>query len=1586
MKEDRRRDIKFTRILGCRGTSTSLLLEHDYGELNLPWDEIHHVFAARIKGFEAGETPIIIMAARNQENLFFIDGHKISPRLFNFEDSRLDEKFERAPAPSKTMDLSERKFKWVTQSICSHLQKAYVDNTIAECIKGSTFFLPSFSSLKEAAAHCHEVMQTGSGQERKSLPEAQDEQKRISTPSTTREEWRQGMVIEGHFTIEDVKWGGMGIVYIVFDSQNARFYAVKTFQEKYLWNEAAIKQFVKEAEIWIDLGKHRNIVRAEFVKIIEGKPYIFLEYVPGAVLDDLMTQEMLPVKKSMELALQFCEGMGYAFRKLGLIHRDIKPSNCIVTKEGALKITDFGLGKIFDGAPLEGEMVPIPQRKPRSKKTSTSTTMVGTLPFMAPELFTNLKSSTVKSDIYSFGVLFYMMLTGINPFYHDDPNELIGKHLSEDPDPPHKLNSEVPAELSAIVKKCLRKKPAQRYENFDEIREALEKLYEQVFGLPYAQVDTGDMISEEDWINKGISLSSLNRDREALITFDQALQLNPHSIGAMIQKSRSLLRLKLLDEAMFLTDEVLDADRENWEAWYMHGEVLRARGTKEEALASYERALELDPKRAEILGSMGILLNEMGWVENALLHLDWALQRNPKLEEIWSYKGRMLIKQYKYEEASKCFDQAIEINPRMHSAWSSRGEVLYRLGFFAEAIEAYRTAITIDPQSLRERLRIGSCYVELGDRDRAFLSYDQVLKRKHDEIDAYLAKAALLEEMDLLEEAVRTLRKSLAYEPYNRQALMQLAKLYIRGADFEKSLSICEKLNKLGEENWEVILLRESSSHWIKRKKLVTDAIADIKPIDEEMIYRDIPTILSVFPDIQDAMYNLKASIVKKEDARKRLLLASLLRLTGNLPDAIEAAEKAVDLGGDSEPARKLLQDLIRLSDELKERQKSKKGILGTIIRRESKERSFEELFSSAMEKMSQKDYQAALGLFQECIEKNPDAAYCQFYLGVCCEMMGDREGGRKHLGSFIERFPDSPGYFKHAILSPSGEEQKQKEWLFRKWIGMLPRDPGPWLTFLRYLINEGEIDFARAMAKEIIRKYANNWNLSKKSQEFWSLLGVLELFIGNTLRASHFFTRSLGFRQKDPLALAGSAKCMEARGNFVEAGRMYEDLTLDGHSTVFSLYQTACLKLEDGSSADALRLINRALEAKPESLLLAYKKAQIYLESRDYGSFWNYYYSIYHMEEKFPSLHVLRTKAFCETEKMNEAFSSVRNGLNADPDNIILLDLLAFLNLRANLPERAMETFDRILKLRALYDRCSLGKGIACFMLGQYKEALVHFQKYLIVNPLEISPYICLGITYSHLGSHQPASLFLRNAVKMKSGNALAWVNLGIYYCRGGRYLPALRYAEWALRLEAGRSDAWLCKSKAEQELGRLEEAYRSVQQALYYSPQDLYGWIQRGIIEFQMQNYKLSLASFSRASEIDGSKAMLWNNRCTAAIFCRELQEARVSVERALNLEPEMFQALLGKAVLSKLLNEQDSFIAATGKARAIDADMFQKWYLQYTALKQGNYQDALSVHEVMPLPFQPPQYSLPKIGEPLKPPHYPLLDRNFDGEMPI
>jgi serine/threonine protein kinase len=349
--------------------------------------------------------------------------------------------------------------------------------------------------------------------------------------------WKRGDRILDRYEIHDIKKGGMGAVYLCFDHRYKMPVAIKTLltlSNTGLSHEDLLDKFYLEAESWVRLEKHKNIVQAIGVERIEGQPYILLEFITedenrGADLSGWLQNEgRLSFQDSLNFAIQFCTGMEHAekvFKSMGkpFVHRDIKPGNIMVSHDKIIKITDFGLVKTFD----------------HSKEDIF--VGAGTPPYMSPEQFEGKKDIDIRSDIYAFGCVLYEMLTGNPPFVCKTMENYFYNHLKVIPDPVVNRIPEVPEKLNHLIMKCLEKEPERRYKDFSVLKNELLDMYYVLTGI---KIQENIDVELESWerINKGIALVKLGYRKDAVLDYNYAMEIDKNAVGTLLPPDLSKIR------------------------------------------------------------------------------------------------------------------------------------------------------------------------------------------------------------------------------------------------------------------------------------------------------------------------------------------------------------------------------------------------------------------------------------------------------------------------------------------------------------------------------------------------------------------------------------------------------------------------------------------------------------------------------------------------------------------------------------------------------------------------------------------------------------------------------------------------------------------------------------------------------------------------------------------------------------------------------------------------------------------------------------------------------------------------------------
>ena len=263
--------------------------------------------------------------------------------------------------------------------------------------------------------------------------------------------------------------GGMGEVYRARDPRIGREVAIKLLPEQLSGDADRLRRFEQEARSAGQLN-HPNILAIFDAGTDNGTPFIVSELLQGETLRKRISEGALNSRKAVDFALQIATGLTAAHER-GIVHRDLKPENVFVTKEGRIKILDFGLAKLTHAEAPASEFA---QTATISHQTETGA-ILGTIVYMSPEQVRGLKVDH-RSDIFAFGALLYEMLTGKRPFGGDSQVEVMHAILKADP-PEMKLSgSQVSPALERIVQRCLEKDPVQRFQSTRDLAFALEAL------------------------------------------------------------------------------------------------------------------------------------------------------------------------------------------------------------------------------------------------------------------------------------------------------------------------------------------------------------------------------------------------------------------------------------------------------------------------------------------------------------------------------------------------------------------------------------------------------------------------------------------------------------------------------------------------------------------------------------------------------------------------------------------------------------------------------------------------------------------------------------------------------------------------------------------------------------------------------------------------------------------------------------------------------------------------------------------------------------------------------------------------------
>jgi len=280
----------------------------------------------------------------------------------------------------------------------------------------------------------------------------------------------EGKTVSQYRILEKIGTGGMGEVYKAYDTKLQRFVALKFLPQTLLTNTEALERFLREARTASNLN-HPNICTIHDIKEFETQPFIVMEFLEGCTLRTRLNDGPVPPTEAVDLAIQVAEALTAA-HELHIVHRDIKPSNIYLSKGSRVKLLDFGLAKHYGREDAQQLAADAPTQFAVDYDLTEPGRVPGTVAYMSPEQVRG-QPVDARSDLFSFGVVLYEMLSGRQPFASKSLGLVFNSILTAQAAPLTECVPDLQPQLERIVAKLLEKDPAARYQNAGELRSDL---------------------------------------------------------------------------------------------------------------------------------------------------------------------------------------------------------------------------------------------------------------------------------------------------------------------------------------------------------------------------------------------------------------------------------------------------------------------------------------------------------------------------------------------------------------------------------------------------------------------------------------------------------------------------------------------------------------------------------------------------------------------------------------------------------------------------------------------------------------------------------------------------------------------------------------------------------------------------------------------------------------------------------------------------------------------------------------------------------------------------------------------------------
>jgi serine/threonine protein kinase/tetratricopeptide (TPR) repeat protein len=638
-----------------------------------------------------------------------------------------------------------------------------------------------------------------------------------------------GTMISHYKIIEKIGAGGMGVVYLAEDTKLERKVAIKFLPHPIAANTDERERFKIEAKAAAAIN-HPNIATIHAIEEVDDELFIVMEYIEGRELREIVASDQLSLGNVIDIATQMAEGLKAAHDK-GIVHRDIKSANIMVIPHEAgdrVKIMDFGLAKVSGDVQL----------------TKVGTTL-GTAAYMSPEQ-AHGEVVDCRSDIWSFGVVLYEMLTGSLPFKGESEQAMIYSVLNENPQSVTGFREDTPSQLTHIVERTLQKNPIDRYQTTRDLEDELKALDTSepssqekksapiIAVLPFTNMSAD---KEQEYFCDGIAEDILNDlthlDGLHVVARTSSfavkgknhdireigMKLGAHTIvEGSVRKTGNRLRItaQLINVADGYQLWSERYDRELEDVFAIQDEIAKNIVQALEIKLSKREERALGKVKTQDVQAYDFYIRGRAYYQQAhhsstkyaIDMFSRAIERDENCAVAYAGIANSYSRLYMYYERDKenlnqaliASQRALELDPELAEAHSSRGLALAQNKQYKEAEEEFETAIQIDPKLFEAYYEYARICRAQGKHDHAARLFEKASQVRPEDYEAVLFLASAYNDLNLENEtkkanlrALDVVRKHLDLNPDDARALCLGAGALIRTDELEEALQWIER-------------------------------------------------------------------------------------------------------------------------------------------------------------------------------------------------------------------------------------------------------------------------------------------------------------------------------------------------------------------------------------------------------------------------------------------------------------------------------------------------------------------------------------------------------------------------------------------------------------------------------------------------------------------------------------------------------------------------------------------------------------------------------------------------------------------------
>lgn len=586
--------------------------------------------------------------------------------------------------------------------------------------------------------------------------------------------------IGGEYKVLQQFGGAMGHVFLV-EKQGIGFpFVLKSYQDIKPHLE---ELFFTEVKNWTSFGVHQNIVKTLFAEKLDGKIFVAAEFVEGNENgENRLTNYIgknLPLHLIIKWAVQFSYGMNHCLDKGMIAHSDIKPDNILIDKELNLKITDFGLSKSYLNDDRSGGGTPM---------------------YYSPEQIYSADKIDHRSDIYSFGIVLYQLITkGVFPYQLSSNNwnqitlkELIQSHLVQNV-------KQINHPLFEICKKCLEKDLSTRYQQFQELFKDLDRVAKSVGIEIPKQIITRDDKLEELYILSR-SLSAIGENKEALRAIDQYLSHQPDHYSAWAQKGRLEYELGNLQDALEATKKSVYLYQYSSTALNNLGAIYLELDNNADAKTCLLRAVEIDPENSGALMNLANALVETGDISEASQCLLKCFDLTPQKKSLHINAKNLLpvfVQNQLFEFSADIYKQLLTYSTLTVNEHFNYAMCNFQIHRFDEAIKSFEIVLSANTKDAMALVNISKSHFFIGNVDKAILYSDKLISEEINPAQGMSMKAQYLHQSGRFTEAEKYLVDILTKFPMTDYLWLTLGDIYSKEKLFNKALNCYQKTRQI---------------------------------------------------------------------------------------------------------------------------------------------------------------------------------------------------------------------------------------------------------------------------------------------------------------------------------------------------------------------------------------------------------------------------------------------------------------------------------------------------------------------------------------------------------------------------------------------------------------------------------------------------------------------------------------------------------------------------------------------------------------------------------------------------------------------